>query len=138
MGKRGRNIWYIFEMPPLSPSMTHGAIHEWLVKPGDKIRSYDLFLKIKTRTLLASSDAQEVALLDVEVMEDELYVASLHSELHKELPVGTVIALLTDNSDDIVMAASSNTSTFVPNKDTKRALWQAYVTTKSESCGSCS
>lgn len=78
-------------LPNLSPTMETGGIQSWGLKEGDKVIAGAVLANIET----------DKANIDFE-MQDEGYIAKLlFDEGTKDVPVGTPIAILVDDEDDI-------------------------------------
>lgn len=85
------------KMPALSPTMEEGTLAKWLVKPGDQIRSGDIMAEIET----------DKATMEFEAV-DEGTLASISVEEGTEnVKVGTVIALLAEEGEDVDAAEAS-------------------------------
>lgn len=80
-----------FTMPALSPTMTEGNIATWKVKDGDKFSAGDVLLEIET----------DKATMDVEAQEDGIMMKVLTSDGAKGVQVGTRIAVIAEEGDDI-------------------------------------
>lgn len=89
------------EMPNLSPTMekvnyiflksVQGNIAKWLKKEGDSIKPGDILAQIET----------DKATVDFE-MQEEGYIAKLmFPEGAKDVKLGTVVAIIVDNKDDV-------------------------------------
>lgn len=78
-------------MPALSPTMTEGNIAAWRVKEGDKFAAGDVLLEIET----------DKATMDVEAQEDGIVMKIMQADGAKQVPVGTRIAVIADEGDDI-------------------------------------
>ncbi len=76
----------IFRMPSLGADMTDGAVLEWLVHPGDRVRRGDLVAVIKT----------DKADVEVEVFDDGIIGELLVPESDARLPIGTPLATIVD------------------------------------------
>jgi len=80
-----------FTMPALSPTMTEGNIAAWRVKEGEKFSAGDVLLEIET----------DKATMDVEAQEDGILMKVMQSDGSKGVPVGTRIAVIAEEGDDI-------------------------------------
>ncbi|KAL2164625.1 hypothetical protein VTH06DRAFT_3842 [Thermothelomyces fergusii] len=80
-----------FTMPALSPTMTEGNIAAWRVKEGEKFSAGDVLLEIET----------DKATMDVEAQEDGILVKVIQGEGSKGVQVGTRIAVIAEEGDDI-------------------------------------
>jgi|TARA_R110002012_G_scaffold74666_13_gene189177 pyruvate dehydrogenase E2 component (dihydrolipoamide acetyltransferase) len=85
------------KMPALSPTMEEGTLAKWLVKPGDKVEAGDIMAEIET----------DKATMEFEAV-DEGTIASIAVEEGSEgVKVGTVIAMLAEEGEDLDEAAAA-------------------------------
>jgi Biotin-requiring enzyme/e3 binding domain len=91
-------------MPAMSPTMTEGNISSWKVKEGDSFSTGDVLLEIET----------DKATMDVEAQDDGIMARILAPDGSKNVQVGTRIAVLADEGDDI-------SSLEIPPEDSKLA-----------------
>ncbi len=85
------------KMPALSPTMEEGTLAKWLVKPGDKVEAGDIMAEIET----------DKATMEFEAV-DEGTLASIAVEEGSEgVKVGTVIAMLAEEGEDVDEAAQA-------------------------------
>ena len=85
------------KMPALSPTMEEGTLAKWLVKPGDSISAGDIMAEIET----------DKATMEFEAV-DEGTIASIEVEEGSEnVAVGTVIAMLAEEGEDLDEAAKA-------------------------------
>lgn len=91
------------KMPALSPTMEEGTLARWLVKVGDEIASGDIMAEIET----------DKATMEFEAVDEGRLAAILVEEGAENVAVGTVIALLAEEGEDLgeVSASSSASST---------------------------
>jgi len=80
-----------FSMPALSPTMTEGNISAWRVKEGEPFSAGDVLLEIET----------DKATMDVEAQEDGILMRIMQGDGSKGVQVGTRIAVLAEEGDDI-------------------------------------
>ncbi|KAK0646159.1 hypothetical protein B0T16DRAFT_330288 [Cercophora newfieldiana] len=80
-----------FTMPALSPTMTEGNIAKWQVKEGEKFSAGDVLLEIET----------DKATMDVEAQEDGILMKITQGDGTKAIKVGTRIAVIAEEGDDI-------------------------------------
>ncbi|KAG8848855.1 hypothetical protein FRB96_000987 [Tulasnella sp. 330] len=80
-----------FKMPAMSPTMTEGGIASWKKKEGEAFETGDILLEIET----------DKATMDVEAQDDGIMGKILSVDGTKGVPVGTTIALLAEEGDDI-------------------------------------
>ena len=78
------------KMPALSPTMTEGILSKWLVKIGDEIRSGYVIAEIET----------DKATMEVEAVDDGVVTQLVVEEGTQAVPVGTIIATISGDSDD--------------------------------------
>lgn len=78
-------------MPALSPTMTEGNIATWRIKEGDKFVAGDVLLEIET----------DKATMDVEAQEDGILMKIMQGDGSKGVQVGTRIAVIAEEGDDI-------------------------------------
>jgi pyruvate dehydrogenase E2 component (dihydrolipoamide acetyltransferase) len=84
------------EMPNLSPTMEKGNIGSWVAKIGDKVGPGDVICGIET----------DKATVDFEVQEEGYVAAILFPENAKDIPLGTPLAILVEDEDDIAAFAN--------------------------------
>ena len=85
------------KMPALSPTMEEGTLARWLIKPGDKVQAGDIMAEIET----------DKATMEFEAV-DEGTLASIAVEEGSEgVKVGTVIAMLAEEGEDVDEAAKA-------------------------------
>ncbi|MXO48481.1 pyruvate dehydrogenase complex dihydrolipoamide acetyltransferase [Erythrobacter vulgaris] len=85
------------KMPALSPTMEEGTLAKWLVKPGDTVSAGDIMAEIET----------DKATMEFEAV-DEGTIASIEVEEGAEgVKVGTVIAMLAEEGEDVEEAAKA-------------------------------
>jgi len=85
------------KMPALSPTMEEGTLAKWLVKPGDTVSAGDIMAEIET----------DKATMEFEAV-DEGTIASIAVEAGTEgVKVGTVIAILAEEGEDVDEAAAA-------------------------------
>ena len=83
------------EMPALSPTMEKGNLGAWNKKVGDTIAPGDVLCSIET----------DKATIDYE-MQDEGFIAKLlYPEGAKDIPLGSAMAIVVDNEEDIAKFA---------------------------------
>jgi len=78
-------------MPAMSPTMTEGGIASWKKREGESFTAGDVLLEIET----------DKAVIDVEAQDDGIIGKILVQDGQKSIPVGKVIALLSEEGDDI-------------------------------------
>ncbi|MBU6267401.1 MAG: pyruvate dehydrogenase complex dihydrolipoamide acetyltransferase [Sphingomonadales bacterium] len=87
-------------MPALSPTMEQGKLARWLIKVGDEVRSGDIMAEIET----------DKATMEFEAV-DEGKVLSLDVAAGTDgVKVGTVIATIAGEGDDLASSASAATA----------------------------
>ncbi|EUC67355.1 pyruvate dehydrogenase X component [Rhizoctonia solani AG-3 Rhs1AP] len=80
-----------FLFPAMSPTMTEGGIASWKKKEGESFSAGDILLEIET----------DKATMDVEAQDDGVLGKILVENGAKSVSVGTLIALLAEEGDDI-------------------------------------
>ena len=79
------------KMPALSPTMEVGTLSKWMVAVGDDVRSGDVIAEIET----------DKATMEVEAVDDGKMAQIAVADGTENVPVGTVIALLAEDGEDI-------------------------------------
>ena len=87
------------KMPALSPTMEEGTLAKWLVKEGDEVTSGTLLAEIET----------DKATMEFEAVDEGKVAKILVPEGTDEVKVGTVIALLAQDGEDVSAAPASKT-----------------------------
>jgi pyruvate dehydrogenase E2 component (dihydrolipoamide acetyltransferase) len=90
------------KMPALSPTMEEGTLAKWLVKPGDKVEAGDIMAEIET----------DKATMEFEAVDEGTIAAIQVEEGTEGVKVGTVIAMLAEEGEDLEEAAAA-----APSKD---------------------
>ena len=99
------------KMPALSPTMEEGTLARWLIKPGDKVQAGDIMAEIET----------DKATMEFEAV-DEGTLASIAVEEGSEgVKVGTVIAMLAEEGEDVDEAAAAEPARAAPAGDPEDA-----------------
>lgn len=88
------------KMPALSPTMEEGTLAKWLVKAGDKIGPGDIIAEIET----------DKATMEFESIDEGTIAAISVEEGTENVKVGTVIAILAEDGEDVAEAAKSGSS----------------------------
>ena len=83
------------QMPALSPTMEEGTLAKWLVKEGDTVSSGDLLAEIET----------DKATMEFEAVDEGVVAKILVSEGSEGVKVGTVIAIIAEEGEDVAAAA---------------------------------
>ena len=78
------------KMPALSPTMEHGKLTKWLVKPGDTVASGDILAEIET----------DKATMEFEAVDEGKIASIAVPEGTENVKVGTVIATLAEDGED--------------------------------------
>ncbi len=78
------------KMPALSPTMEEGTLAKWLVKEGDEVKSGDIVAEIET----------DKATMEFEAVDEGIVSKLLVAEGTENVKVGTVIALIGEDSGD--------------------------------------
>jgi pyruvate dehydrogenase E2 component (dihydrolipoamide acetyltransferase) len=79
------------KMPALSPTMEEGTLAKWLVKPGDAISSGDIMAEIET----------DKATMEFEAVDEGVLASIAVEEGTEGVKVGTVIAMLAEEGEDV-------------------------------------
>ncbi len=83
------------KMPALSPTMEEGTLAKWLVKEGDEVKSGDILAEIET----------DKATMEFEAVDEGTVGKILVPEGSEGVKVGTVIALIGEEGEDVGTAA---------------------------------
>lgn len=81
----------IYDMPAMSPTMESGAIIEWNVKEGGSFASGESLLEIET----------DKSTISVDAIDDGILAKILIPNGTKDIPVGTPIAIVAEEGDDL-------------------------------------
>ncbi len=84
------------KMPALSPTMEEGTLAKWLVKEGDTVKSGDIMAEIET----------DKATMEFEAVDEGVIAKILVAEGTDNVKVGTAIALLAEEGEDVASAAA--------------------------------
>ncbi len=79
------------KMPALSPTMEEGTLAKWLVKEGDRVSSGDILAEIET----------DKATMEFEAVDEGVISSILVAEGTDGVKVGTVIALITGEDEEV-------------------------------------
>jgi len=85
------------KMPALSPTMEEGKLARWLVKEGDTVSSGDIMAEIET----------DKATMEFEAVDEGTIGKITVAEGTEGVKVGTVIAILAEDGEDVSAAASA-------------------------------
>ncbi|MDP9414214.1 MAG: E3 binding domain-containing protein, partial [Pseudomonadota bacterium] len=85
------------KMPALSPTMEEGTLAKWLVKEGDTVAAGDLLAEIET----------DKATMEFEAVDEGTVAKILVPEGTDEVKVGTVIALIASEGEDVSAGPAS-------------------------------
>jgi pyruvate dehydrogenase E2 component (dihydrolipoamide acetyltransferase) len=85
------------KMPALSPTMEEGTLAKWLVKEGDKVVSGDILAEIET----------DKAVMEFEAVDEGTIAKILVPEGSDGVKVGTVIALIAGEGEDVSAATAT-------------------------------
>jgi pyruvate dehydrogenase E2 component (dihydrolipoamide acetyltransferase) len=88
------------KMPALSPTMEEGTLTKWLVKEGDTVAAGDLLAEIET----------DKATMEFEAVDEGTIAKILVAEGTDEVKVGTVIALIAGEGEDVSAASAPQTA----------------------------
>ncbi len=84
------------KMPALSPTMEEGTLSKWLVKVGDKVSAGDIMAEIET----------DKATMEFEAVDEGVIAQIAVAEGTEGVKVGTVIAMLAEEGEDLSAAAA--------------------------------
>lgn len=87
-----------FRFPAMSPTMTEGGIAAWKKQEGESFSAGDVLLEIET----------DKATMDVETTEDGIMGKILVPEGTKEIQIGTLIAILAEEGDDLASLSADS------------------------------
>jgi pyruvate dehydrogenase E2 component (dihydrolipoyllysine-residue acetyltransferase) len=85
------------KMPALSPTMEEGTLAKWLVKEGDAVKSGDILAEIET----------DKATMEFEAVDEGVIAKILVPDGTDEVKVGTVIALIAGEGEDVSAASAA-------------------------------
>ncbi|KAH9175317.1 dihydrolipoamide acetyltransferase [Lactarius sanguifluus] len=94
-GSARRSALTKMSMPAMSPTMTEGGISSWKKAEGESFSSGDVLLEIET----------DKATIDVEAQEDGILAKIVAQDGSKGVAVGSTIAVLAEEGDDLSGAA---------------------------------
>lgn len=89
------------KMPALSPTMEEGKLAKWLVKEGDTVSSGDIMAEIET----------DKATMEFEAVDEGVIGKITVAEGTEGVKVGTVIALLAEDGEDVSAIAAPKAET---------------------------
>jgi hypothetical protein len=113
----------LFVLPPIGSSAVITKLH---IDVGKEVKSYDLCCEVVATGVTHEGPTEQTNML-VEIVEDYMTVRRIYCNVGDVLKPGDPIALLSEEAADVK-------GTQIPARIAS-ALWQAYVTTKSEGCG---
>ncbi|THH07622.1 hypothetical protein EW145_g3256 [Phellinidium pouzarii] len=90
-----RNALSKFSMPAMSPTMSEGGISSWKKKEGESFSAGDVLLEVET----------DKATIDVEAQDDGILAKIIAPDGSKNISVGSPIAVLAEEGDDLSAAA---------------------------------
>jgi pyruvate dehydrogenase E2 component (dihydrolipoamide acetyltransferase) len=99
------------KMPALSPTMEEGTLAKWLVKEGDAVKSGDILAEIET----------DKATMEFEAVDEGIIAKILVADGTDEVKVGTVIALIAGEGEDVSAAAAMPAPLKAPEPTAKEA-----------------
>lgn len=111
------------KMPALSPTMEEGTLAKWLVKEGDSVSAGDVLAEIET----------DKATMEFETIDEGTVGKILIAEGTEEVKVGTVIAILAGEDEDVSSVSAPAPSEEVEDvpgegKDVGREPSEAEIT----------
>jgi pyruvate dehydrogenase E2 component (dihydrolipoamide acetyltransferase) len=92
------------KMPALSPTMEEGTLAKWMVKEGDTVKSGDLLAEIET----------DKATMEFEAVDDGVVSGIFVAEGTEGVKVGTVIAVISGDGEDVQKPAAKSTPAPAP------------------------
>lgn len=95
------------KMPALSPTMEEGSVAKWLVKEGDTVSSGDILAEIET----------DKATMEFEAVDEGVVARILIPEGTDGVKVGTPIALIAEEGEDVAQPAATSAAKPTPIKD---------------------
>ena len=95
------------KMPALSPTMEEGTLAKWLVKEGDTVKSGDILAEIET----------DKATMEFEAVDEGTIASIAIAEGTDNVKVGTVIATIAAEGEDVSAAAVPAAAAPVATKD---------------------
>src|SRR3954451_7594998 len=116
------------KMPALSPTMEEGTLAKWLVKEGDEVKSGDILAEIET----------DKATMEFEAVDEGTIAKILVAEGTDEVKVGTVIALIAADGEDVSAApapAEAKPAVEQPSDQKTEAVPQSETEQKPEETG---
>jgi pyruvate dehydrogenase E2 component (dihydrolipoamide acetyltransferase) len=102
------------KMPALSPTMEEGTLAKWLVKEGDTVKSGDLIAEIET----------DKATMEFEAVDEGTIAAILVPEGTDNVKVGTVIATIAGDGEDVAATTPQPPAEAAPSP-AERSIEQA-------------
>ncbi|KAK0478511.1 2-oxoacid dehydrogenases acyltransferase-domain-containing protein [Armillaria novae-zelandiae] len=115
-----------FNMPAMSPTMSEGGIASWKKKEGESFASGDVLLEVET----------DKATIDVEAQDDGILAKIMVQDGAKGVLVGTPIAIIGEEGDDLsgaADAAAKATASSKPTEDKPAEPPKSEPTPKTES-----
>jgi pyruvate dehydrogenase E2 component (dihydrolipoamide acetyltransferase) len=97
------------KMPALSPTMEEGTLAKWLVKPGDTVSAGDIMAEIET----------DKATMEFEAVDEGTIASIAVDEGTEGVKVGTVIAMLAEEGEDLDEAAAAAPAGDAPKEEAK-------------------
>ena len=94
------------KMPALSPTMEEGTLAKWLVKEGDEVNSGDIMAEIET----------DKATMEFEAVDEGMIAKIVVAEGTEGVKVGTVIAILAGEGEDVSPACRRPTPRRKPRR----------------------
>ena len=112
------------KMPALSPTMEEGTLARWLVKEGDTVSSGDLLAEIET----------DKATMEFEAIDEGTVANLLVDEGAEGVKVGTTIAMLAEEGEDVSEVADANIDA-APEKESETEADSALETAEQAHAG---
>ncbi|MEJ7933693.1 pyruvate dehydrogenase complex dihydrolipoamide acetyltransferase [Sphingobium sp. AN558] len=99
------------QMPALSPTMEEGTLAKWLVKEGDTVAAGDLIAEIET----------DKATMEFEAVDEGTIAKILVPEGSNQVKVGTVIAMIAEEGEDVAAVAGGDAPAAAAAKPAEKA-----------------
>ncbi|MCR9135938.1 MAG: hypothetical protein NXI27_08090 [Alphaproteobacteria bacterium] len=93
-------------MPQLGMAQDTGLIVSWLKQPGDQVKSGDVLMEVET----------DKSTMELEAAHDG-YLTEIRAQAGENVPVGTVIAIISDSAGSVAPAPAAMLEPDVPNSE---------------------
>ena len=92
------------KLPAMSPTMEEGTLAKWLVKVGDTVKPGDVLAEIET----------DKATMEFEAVDEGVVAKILVAEGSEGVKVGTVIAIIAEEGEDVTAASAGGAKAEAP------------------------